>query len=100
MEKAIAYAVEEIKTKEEKKIKKNKKKTSKKYEQLPDECCNDLIVKLEECKQSPILHSTLPDRNAGRREAVSEKNQTERCLVRQSLRRFIQEENITKYEIL
>ena len=89
MEKDIDYAVKEITLKKEKK---------KKKQQVHDK--DSLHVHFEVGRESPILVSRLTNRKEERREAVSEQNQTERKLVKQTLRRFIQEENVKKYEIL
>ena len=96
---AIELAALEIKSKE----KKSHKKTivhPKGYEPMEHDCCSELAVELAEGKKSPMLLSPVMNRKKDRREAVSEKNVTERSLVKQSLKKLIQDDNISKYDIL
>ena len=88
MESAIDHAIEDIKAKAEDKQKHMDNK-GKPIE--PKSYCKELDLQLEEGRKSPLLLSPGTNRKEVRREAVSEKNETERCLVTESLKNLIQE---------
>ena len=103
MDHAIKHAVLEIKLKEEK-FHKSKGKRSKKsfsYETIDDSSgsCEELETQLVEGQQSPILLSPIVDRKNQRREAISEKNLTERALVKSTLKHYMQGEHASRYAI-
>ena len=99
MENAIEYAVAGIKGKEEKRLQKLMKK-EKSAKQLCKDYCKELDTELEEGRKSPMLLSPVINRKDNRREAISEKNTTERCLVKEAVKRLAQEEHIAKYKII
>lgn len=101
MELAIEHAALDITLKEQKLHNKKKIIKPKNYEQISNhDCCSELKVELEEGKKSPILLSPIANRKLDRREGVSERNITERSLVKKSLKNLIQDDNIAKYDIL
>ena len=97
MEIVIEHAALSIKEKEKKKHKKTTHNKPKDYESIGTECCEELNAELNTGKKSPMLLSPVLNRKAERREAVSEKNCTERTLVRESVKKLIQDENVEKY---
>ena len=102
MDHAIKHAMLEIKLKEEKfhKSKEKRSKKSYKYESIKDsECCRELEAQLVEGQQSPILLSPITDRKNQRREAISEKNLTERALVKSTLKHYMQGEHASRYAL-
>lgn len=94
MEKAIEDAAENILSN----VKQPKKSRPKKCTPLNLAPCQNLQVELEleEGKKSPILLAPGKNRKFERREAVFEKNETERTLVKVTLRNLIQGREIEK----
>lgn len=98
MEKAaIEHAIVAVKEKEKEKIKKQLKKGE---TNACLEYCLALDNALEEGRKSPIFLSPGTNRRASRREAVSEKNELERDLVKGAVRKLAQDEQIAKYKII
>ena len=102
MDHAIKHAVLEIKLKDEKhhKSKDKRNKRSRKYELIDEnELGDELDTELDEGQQSPILQSPIVDRKRERREAISEKNITERALVKSTLKHYMQSLHAARYAL-
>merc|ERR1719505_483465 len=102
MDHAIRYAMLEIKLKEQKYHKSKDRwcRPSYKYESFEEtECCKELEAELAEGQESPIFLSPIVDRKTQRREAISEKNPTERALVKWTLKHYMQAEHASRYTL-
>ena len=100
LEKAIACAVEEMKMKEERKTKKVRKSSiAENISTTPigDKCF--LEVELEEGRKSPLLLSPVTNRKNSRRESVFEKNEIERNLLKESLKKYMRNKHVARYDL-
>ena len=59
--------------------------------------CGGLRVELEEGKDSPVMKSPRVNRKSIRREGVAEKNETERKLVKETIKVILKGSNIEEY---
>jgi hypothetical protein len=98
MEHAIETAALTINKKEEKKHKKYCQLSKTKDYNKRDVCnCNDVKLQLEEGKESTVIKSPLMNRKFQRREGVAEKNETERKLVKETVKVIIKGSHIDDY---
>ena len=113
LESVITCAIFDIEQKELRKEKKNEKEKNgvfplniirkmtkaKDYSVLPSEGLsrNELSIRLNEGKNSPLVQSGVENRRMERRAGVSEKNETERRLVKQALKNHIKAEYAKQY---
>ena len=99
MEHAIETAVAGVKKKEEKKMKKKTTSGESKMVRMNSEVL--LKAELQEGRKSPLLrrHQSCEVNNEKfqRREAVAERNETERQLVKEALKNFVKKEHIREY---
>ena len=98
MEVALDWAVHLIRTKNRKLEKKKYRSSSRGYKEFRNELDN--TCELEEARSSPILHSQIKTRLKHRREAVCEKSETERLLVKETLKQFVISHALMEYRII
>ena len=59
--------------------------------------CNEMQLELQEGKESKVIKSPRMNRRSVRREAVAEKNETERKLVKETIKVVLKGSNIDEY---
>lgn len=96
MEQAIETAAHTINKKEEKRHKKHCQQAKNDYRHLPCNC-DDVKLQVEEGKASKVLKSPVMNRKAERREGVAEKNETERKLVKETVKVIVKSSHIDDY---
>ena len=72
------------------------------YSQLKDEecTCGQVRLNVEEGKTSTVILSPIIDRKADRREGVSEKNNTERKLVKEAVKVVVRSANMKDFNMM
>lgn len=90
MENALDIAILLLKTKEKRRVKKKNRFTFS-YTRLVEERGS---LEIEDARFTSVLHSSMRDRLHIRREAVCQKNDVERTLVKEALRQFLRREAI------
>ena len=74
--------------------------TSNHKKSYEENCCVGIKLEVEEGKTSPIIKSPMANRKLDRREGVAEKNNTERKLVKESVKVMARTTNLNDFNLL